>query len=574
MKRPCILRSFFPSLVALLTLAQSFFAVAITGWSWSCFAAEGPLGPLQAATQDDLFQSTSIVRISIEIPEEGMQSLRHSMPRKGVETKPRAQARVSENGRLYTHVTVQLKGYTTFRSVDASPGLTLNFDKSSPKQKFHGLSKLSLNNSIQDPTRLHEKVSRELFAAAGVPVPRADYAFVLLNGRELGLYVLVEGFDKQFLKRHFERSDGTLYEAGVLQDIDRPLRVASGKDRTSSEAVQRLLRASREPDVEERWRALERSLDMDRFLSMVAVETILCHSDSYSMNRNNYRFYHDPGSDKIVFMPHGMDRVLGTHRSGLDLSILPPMLGLVARAVLSTPEGRRRHVARVGTLFTNLFQPNLLCVRVREIEARISSAKTRELSFRGHSPLMSGPGMAGREFPKLCDRIVERAASLAMQFAHLPEILAPIPSPGFDANGVGLIEYWKPKRNIDRQDISCDAEARDGRQVMRLRTSDGDLRTSMRAKFSLSAGLYRLTGSIKTTGTDGATHSISPFVLRYSSERFGLEQRQLNGRAINYSFKVLGSRAPEEIELVCDIRDDSAEVWFDASSLRITREDP
>ena len=61
-----------------------------------------------------------------------------------------------------------------------------------------------------------------------MPVPRADHAFVTLNGRELGLYVLVEGFDKEFLKRHFKRADGAFYEGGVLQDIDRPLQVRFG----------------------------------------------------------------------------------------------------------------------------------------------------------------------------------------------------------------------------------------------------------------------------------------------------------------------------------------------------------
>ena len=300
------------------------------------------------APGSDLFTDTNLLRISIEIPDAGMQILRQTRTGQSSQTKPKAEARVSEGGRVYTNVTVQLKGFTTFQPIDRLPALTLNFDKLAPKQRFHGLAKISLNNSAQDRTRLHEKLSRELFAAAGVPVPRADHAIVSLNGRELGLYVLVEGYDKEFLKRHFRRTDGNLYEGGVLQDIDRPLHVNSGKDPTDRTAVQRLIRAAREPEPERRLRALEEVLDLNRFLSMMAMETILCHSDSYSMNRNNYRLYHDPGTDKFVFMPHGMDRVLGTHRSSLDLPIVPPALGLVARAVLSTEEGRRRYGERAG----------------------------------------------------------------------------------------------------------------------------------------------------------------------------------------------------------------------------------
>src|SRR5204863_9330491 len=117
------------------------------------------------------------------------------------------------------------QGFTTFDSIDQRPSLTLNFSKAGSKQRVHGLTKISLNNSYQDITRLHEKFSRELFAAAGVPVPRADHALVTLNGRDLGLYVLTEGFSKDFLKQHFKRADGTLYEGGTLRDINQRLQI-------------------------------------------------------------------------------------------------------------------------------------------------------------------------------------------------------------------------------------------------------------------------------------------------------------------------------------------------------------
>src|SRR5262249_19471975 len=151
----------------------------------------------------------------------------------------------------------------------------------------------SLNNSVQDSTCLNEKLARELFAAAGVPVPRADHAVVTLNGREFGLYVLVEGYSKQFLKRYFKRTDGNLYDGGFLRDIDSPLEVNSGKNPRNRTGLAKLLAATREPDPDKRFLALERILDMDRFISMLAMETILCHWDSYSMNRSNYRVYHD-----------------------------------------------------------------------------------------------------------------------------------------------------------------------------------------------------------------------------------------------------------------------------------------
>ncbi len=539
-----------------------------------CLGAETLASNRVEALDADLFRSGELPRIAIQISERGMQSLRWSVPRRNIEAKPTALAQVTENGLLYTNVTVQLKGFTSFQSVDRSPSLTLNFDKSAPGQRFRGLSKLSLNNSAQDPTRLNEKFSRELFAAAGVPVPRADYALVTLNGRDLGLYVLVEGFDRTFLKRHFKNADGNLFEGGILQDIEGPLKATTGKDPANKSAVQRLLQASREPDAEERWRALEASLDMDRFLSMVAMETILCHSDSYSMNRNNYRLYHDPGSDKIVFIPHGMDRVLGAHRSGMDLSILPPLLGLVARAVLSTGEGRRRHIERVGTLFTNFFLPDALCLRVREIDARISRVKGNVAAARPASSLTAGFGPRSRDAENLCGRISDRAAHLSAQFAKLEEVTAVVPCPDFDESGTARINGWKANSNVLEPRFSFEEADRGGKKVLHLRASERPMRVSIRAKIALPRGAYRLTGSIRTTDAGEAIQFVPAALLRYSSDRFGLVRQTFHGGPIAHSFRVLESRAPEEIEIVCSINVDSADLWFDASALRLIREKP
>lgn len=397
--------------------------------------AAAPVAVAGDAADEHIFQSARPIRIAIEISEDGMQQLRNSQSgfqrRRNPQIRPQVKARVVEGDRIYTNVAVQVKGTSSFRPIDSMPSLTLNFNKFASNQAFHGLTKIYLNNSAQDPTLLHEKFSRELFAAAGVPVPRSDHAFVTLNGRPLGLYVLVEGYSPQFLKRHFKRTDGNLYDQPVLTDIDGGLEVSSGANPTNHTALRKLMAAARITDPDERLRALEAALDLDRFLSMVAMETILCHSDSYSMNRNNYRVYHDPSTDKMVFMPHGMDRVLGTHRSTLDLAIVPPMQGIVARAVITTPEGHRRHLERAHTLFTNVFLPETLCRRVREIGARIGGELQDESP--GFAPVPDRINRLVAPFARnraryvddLCSRITKRASVLETEFAELAEALVP-----------------------------------------------------------------------------------------------------------------------------------------------------
>lgn len=497
-----------------------------------------------------------------------MQSLSRFGGGRRARSKPEAQATVREGNRVYTNVSVRLKGFSTYRTIDSFPSLTLDFNRYVPKQKFHGLTKISLNNSLQDPTRLHEKLSRELFAAAKIPVPRSDFALLTLNGRDLGLYVLAEGFTRKFLEQHFRRTDGILYEGGTLGDIDRPLQIGFGQFTTNDARISRLIDGSREPDPSKRLRELEQILDLDRFLTLTAMETILCHSDCYSMNRNNYRLYDDPTSGKLVFMPHGMDRVLGTHRSPLDLSVVPPALGMVARAILSTDEGRARYVDRARELSTNLFIPGTLCRRVHEIDAKISQAKANPL----YAPIPWGGRVSSGDSnhaDNLCQRIVTRAAYLKMQFDNPAEALARAPEPNFDSNGVASIPAWRVKRMLDQPQISC-APAMENAAIWHLTTTNSPTPVTMRARITLHQGTYRVSGGIKSWDESQQTNSMNVTLSLNNATHYAVDQQVSDARNVHFEFSISKTRDPDEIELSCEINSQARECWFDPSSLRIS----
>ena len=61
------------------------------------------------------------------------------------------------------------------------------------------------------------------------PATRVSHARVWLNGRDLGFYVLKEGFDKKFLGRHFPDNDGNFYDGGFCTEINSPLEKESGE---------------------------------------------------------------------------------------------------------------------------------------------------------------------------------------------------------------------------------------------------------------------------------------------------------------------------------------------------------
>src|SRR5439155_13322108 len=229
----------------------------------------------------DLFTQSAVVRIRIELQQQNLLALRED-PRRYVRSTIRS------DGKAYRDVGVHLKGSTgSFRGVDDKPGLTLDFGRFNPDQKFHDLRKIHLNNSVEDPSYVNEQIGSELFRAAGVPTPRVTHALVELNGRRLGLYVLKEGFTEDFLSLYFRRVDGKLYDTDWGHDVNKRMKRLSGRGPDDEQRDLRVLtEAALEPELGRRWQRLAEALDVDRFLTFMTLEVMICHRDGYSLARN------------------------------------------------------------------------------------------------------------------------------------------------------------------------------------------------------------------------------------------------------------------------------------------------
>jgi spore coat protein H len=354
-----------------LFLPFCFSFLLTFGFSCSTNGAEDvpktkPVKPIPAL---DLFVQGDIPRIRLELSEEAMDQLRQK-PRKYVS------GRVVEGKRVYTNVAIRLKGAQgSFRSVDDRPAFTVNFDRLAPGQTFHGLKKLHLNNSVQDSSFLAEKLCREMFEAAGVPAPRAGHALVSLNARNLGLFVLVEGVNKQFLKRHFSDAGGNVYDGHAQQDVNQRLRINSGDEPKDRSRLTALAAAAELKDLNARRTALEQTLDVERFLSFMALEVILSHWDGYSLGRNNFRIFHDREANRMVFLPQGLDQTFQPR----NIAAVPAMSGLVAKSVMEVPEFRQRFRARQMELLTNTLRADIWVKRLRQVATQVE----RELEIEG-----------------------------------------------------------------------------------------------------------------------------------------------------------------------------------------------
>ncbi len=329
-----------------------------------CSAVLALAGPAAAQTTKpdakddpaaDLFKPGPVPVFKITLDEETLKQLKKA-PRTYVKCF------VQVNDEKFKDVGVHVKGAAgSTRDWEDKPALTLNFDKFKDGQKFKGLDKIHLNNSVQDGSTMHEILYSELALAMGVPTARAGHAIVELNGRKVGLYVLKEGYNSGFVKRHFPTAaGGNLYDGGFLQDIDGNLKLDSGKEEDKRADLKALVKACQDKDKPKRFEQVSKLVDVDRFVTDAALQIITCDWDGYMRQRNNYRVYFPPNGGKAVFIPHGKDQLWQNTGEGLWHG----WGGMVARTILDHPDGKKAVIAKLKEIQEKHFVPDKLNKRI------------------------------------------------------------------------------------------------------------------------------------------------------------------------------------------------------------------
>ena len=203
------------------------------------------------------------------------------------------------------------------------PGLKLSFTKSKDAGPFLGLESLVLGNTAQDPTMVKNALSYQLFAKAGVPVPRLSYARVTVNGQYWGLYQVIEEIESPYLTARFGEKDGYLYEfswvdyyyfeqRGEGRDEDYVPAPFEPKNNSKNPNAAPLLglietvnRAPSEAFVEQ----LSAYLDPRQVLTYLAVETLTGEQDGLlgDWGVNGLFLYNLARTTKFVILPWDKD---------------------------------------------------------------------------------------------------------------------------------------------------------------------------------------------------------------------------------------------------------------------------
>ena len=292
------------------------------------------------------------------------------------------EATVTVDGAAYAEAGVRKKGFFGSLSTE-KPSLKLRFDKYVDGRLLGGvIDRMTLNNNLQDASMISTCLASEVFADAGLPAPRCNFATVTVNGADLGLYVHVEELKPPFLARHFASAAGNLYE-GTLSDFDPGWRGTFEK-KTNEDAddwsdVDAVIAALQDPSPAG-LEALDAIVDVDRFLSFWATEVMVGHWDGYAGNRNNYQFYREPDG-RFVFIPWGVDAGFETTDVPFDDFVSPPSVnahGVLAHRLYRDEAGRAAYAGRLRELLDTAWNEDELLRSAGELAAIVQAHASPE----------------------------------------------------------------------------------------------------------------------------------------------------------------------------------------------------
>lgn len=281
------------------------------------------------------------------------------------------------DGTTVTNVGIRMKGgYGSTSTLDGKPPFSVKFNEFVGGQRLDGLKKLWLNNAQEDPTFLSETVGYMAYRREGLPASRTSHAIVSLNGFTYGIYVLVEPVGDDYFDRNFgpANDQGNLYE-GFYHPEDQSLgdfalhpEALDLKDevadmRTRDDILALANAVTTAPDDQLAAQVGAR-MNLDRYITALALDTFLGYWDSCAYFLNNYYLYDHP-TEGFIYLPHGMDQ-LQYSRMGTPMSVF----GQRIRNVPALNAQLDGEIARIQ----GAWDPSVFHARIDQIAAILATA--------------------------------------------------------------------------------------------------------------------------------------------------------------------------------------------------------
>ncbi len=276
----------------------------------------------------------------------------------------------------------------------------------------------AINLLFEGPPRwvLSEHLSYELYRKAGMKIENSGHVRLIMDGRTLGYYLLVEQPNKNFLARSERDDSGNLYKVlwfgrGVVDQHEKKTNPTTGHD-----DIVTLIETLRKKSGAAQWAYINEQFDVDAFVNYYAVNMCIQNWDGFF---NNHFVYHDlrPGG-KWDIIPWDEDKTWGEYDgcpqdySWYDMPLTygmngdrssggnswfgggpfgggsswwrPP--GFLSGPLLSNPQFRQRMLARLGELCATVFTPEKFGPVVQNLQQQLRPEVELKARANGRDP--------------------------------------------------------------------------------------------------------------------------------------------------------------------------------------------
>ena len=296
-----------------LKIARRAFLIAVASLCLALAAA----APARAQSQDDLFNPDTIQELRLTINSRDLRDLRANFDKDTYYT-----ADLQWRNLRVRSAGVRSRGNASRNPI--KPALRIDFDRYVTGQRFLGLKSIVLKNLWQDGSMMHERIAMAFFARMGQPASRQSFCRLYINNELQGLYVIVESVDNSYLDRTLGEHAGYLYSyqfqgafhGEYLGEEFEPYKEKFQPQSHEKEGDSKLylpihdwLREVNEPDSSAWRQRVARYIDLEQFMTHVAIEGFLAEDDGVlGVNgMNNFFLYRFPDSTRHRLLPWDKD---------------------------------------------------------------------------------------------------------------------------------------------------------------------------------------------------------------------------------------------------------------------------
>ena len=280
-----------------------------------------------------LFDDAEVPRIDLTISESNLQSL-YDDPESNSEYYAVFSFTRGDSTEGPIDVGVRFRGDTIRNKEKKS--FRISFNSIDANGDLHGIEKMDLNAGVNDPSLVRSKLGWELFRYLGVAGSRSNHVLLYINNDFYGVYLNTEHIDERFVKSRFDNNDGNLYRnlwpadltyLGSSQsdykfeyDGRRVYALRTNEDWDDYEDLAALIITLDQHSGDQLKDELERLINVQQYLKVMAVDVMTGNWDGYAGDRNNYYLYRDQVTGRFEYIPYNLENSFGIDFREVDWS--------------------------------------------------------------------------------------------------------------------------------------------------------------------------------------------------------------------------------------------------------------